>query len=205
MAFTLETIQGRVERRLGDTNAIKPAQWYDMATDLNQLLYRTMFSIDPKRFIDSSTTYTVSTAPSTQALPATFRDIQEEDCGFYIRDAAGKDTTQRLTPTGFGSQQLGYYVDGTNVVFTGIGSSTTIVLRFVPVLADITAPSGVFIVPDENKDLVTEGMVLSYYKYEEDPRESIADQRFARLLGEFEFKLSKTPLTMGMADPASSF
>lgn len=192
MAITLQTIKDRLERRLKDINDVSDALIYDMATDLNQLLYREMFTKDPERFI-TTTTFTVSAAPTTSALPAGFRDIQEFGCGFFVRDTSGLDTESKLRMTGFGSREPGYYISGTNVVFTGYASATTIVLRYIPVLADLTTMAGTFVVPDEQKDLLTEGMTLAYYKNEEDPREGESDQRFSRLLQDFLGRLKKSP------------
>lgn len=199
MAFTLSTIKSRLERRLKDINDVSNDALYDWATDLNQFLYREMFSADPDRFI-SSNSYTVSSSPSTQALPAGFRDVSEFGTGFFIQNSDGSASNRKLVITGYGSSDEGYYISGTNVVFTGLNTSTVVVLRYIPVLADITTLAGTFIVPDENKDLVTEGMTLAYYKWCEDPREQESDQRFARLLDEFIRRLPKKPRVYGLTD-----
>lgn len=193
MATALSTIQTRLSVRLKDTSDVTNAQYFQMATDLNQFLYNEMFGEDPERFIDSNTSYTVTSSPSTQALPSDFRDVTEWGCGFFPQDSNGDVSREQLTLTGYGSKRYGYYINGTNVVFTGINDSKTVVLRYVPVLADITAVSGTFVTPDENKELLTEGMVLYYYRYEEDPRESDQDMRFKRLLDLFIEGLLKTP------------
>lgn len=203
MAFTLTTIRERLERRTKDLNDIGAELLYDMATDLNQQLYDVMLEEDPARFIITQN-YTVSTSPSTQALPAGFRDIKEWGCGFYVQSSSGVNTSVELPITGFGSIDWGYYIDGTNVVFTGINASTTIVLRYIPVLADITSMAGTFCVPDEFKALVLEGMMLAYYKNEEDPREGISDQRFARLLAKFKDSLPKGPRVITLPSPFES-
>lgn len=185
MAFTVATIQSRLERRLKDINDIDASLLLDMATDLNQLLYREMLKADPQRFI-ATEVYTVTSSPSTQALPNGFRDIKEFGCGFFIRESDGTDTRIELPKTQFGSKGWGYYILGGNVVFTGINSTTTIALRYIPTLADLTSiNTSEFCVTDEYKDLVLEGMVLAYYKNEEDPREQDADERFARLFNQF--------------------
>nr|QGH72392.1 MAG: hypothetical protein [Podoviridae sp. ctka020] len=192
MSITLSDIVNRVTRRLKDVDDISSSIWYDIATDLNQFLYRRIKGIDPERVITSAT-YTVTSSPSSQALPAGFRDIQAIGCGVFYQNSAGQNTDTQLPLTGFGSTSPGYYFDGTNIVFTGINTSTVFVLRYVGTLADITAMSGIFCVPDEYKDLVTEGMVLGYYKYEEDPREADADTRFTRLLSDFLETVKKAP------------
>lgn len=204
MSFTVSTIRSRLLRRLKDLNNVSNDLLFDWATDVNQGLYRTMFRADPERFI-STQSYTVSTSPSTQALPATFRDTQENGCGFFYQNADGTAGNRQLAITGYGSPMPGYWISGTNVVFTGINSAQTVVLRHVPVLADIDDLADTFIVPDENKDLVTEGMVVQYYKWCEDPREVTAGQRFSALEGDFSDKLPKAPLVWGFIDNSSSF
>lgn len=204
MSFTLTTIKSRLERRLKDINDVDNDLLFDWSTDLNQMLYLEMLNADPERFITTSN-YTVTTSPSTQALPATIRDISEYGCGFFLIDSSGTITDVELPITGYGSSLLGYYLNGTNVVFTGINTSQTITLRYIPVVDDMDALSDTFIVPDENKDLVVEGLVLAYYKWCEDPRESISDMRFARLLARFLDKLPKNPRVFALPNMVPYF
>ena len=192
MATALSTIRTRLENRLKDIADITNAVLFQMASDLNQFLYVQMFELDPERFVTTQS-YTVSSSPSTQALPAGYRDNSEYNCGFFLQNTDGTASTQQLRLTGYGSTDIGYYITGTNVVFTGINTSRTVVLRYIPVLADIDDLADTFVVPDENKELLTEGMVLYYYRYEEDPREGDQDNRFTRLLMQFKESLSKGP------------
>lgn len=192
MSTALSTIQTRLENRLKDIADISSAVLFQMATDLNQFLYNETFSEDPERFITTSN-YTVTSSPSTQALPAGFRDIGEYGTGFFYQNTDGTASERQLRPTGYGSTDVGYYVTSTNVVFTGINTSTVFVLRYIPALDDIDALADTFCVPDENKELLTEGMVLYYYRYEEDPREGEQDLRFTRLLNLYKEGLKKTP------------
>lgn len=192
MATALSTIRTRLENRLKDIADISNAVLFQMATDLNQFLYNEMFGEDPERFILTSS-YTVTTSPSTQALPTGYRDNTEYGCGFFVQNTDGTASTEQLTITGYGSTDYGYYITGTNVVFTGINSSKTIVLRYIPVLADIDDLADTFVCPDENKELLTEGLALYYYRYEEDPREGEQDLRFTRLLTLFKEGLPKSP------------
>jgi len=192
MAITVSTIQTRLTNRLKDISDIDNSTLFQMATDLNQHLYNEMFKADPERYITTQS-YTVSSSPSTQALPSGFRDIQEYGCGFYLQNDDGTASDVRLEITGYGASEMGYYILGSNVVFTGIDSTKTIVLRYVPVLDDIDSLSDSFVAPDENKELILEGMVLYYYRYEEDPRELEQDQRFMSLQTWYGMKLTRTP------------
>ena len=74
MAITLSTIKTRLTNRLKDIADIDDDVLFQMATDLNQFLYNETFGEDPERFITTSS-YTVSSSPSTEALPAGFRDV----------------------------------------------------------------------------------------------------------------------------------
>jgi len=204
MAITLTTIQTRLEKRLKDIADIDNDTLFQMATDLNQYLYNEMFKADPERFITTQN-YTVASSPSTQALPTGFRDVQEYGCGFYLQNDDGTASTNRLIITGYGSTDIGYYINGTNVVFTGINSTKTIVLRYVPTLADIGSLADSFVAPDENKELILEGMVLYYYRYEEDLREFEQDQRFSRLLDRFLDNLRKTPKVYSRPNYSASY
>lgn len=188
----MQNVIDKLERRLKDIHDIDNTTWLDMATNLNRRLYRAMKGKDPER-VRSTSIYVVSSSPSTQALPAGFRDIADVGTGFFYRDNAGEDTNRRLDMTGFGSTLPGYYFDGTNVVFTGINTSTTFVLIYTATTADLTAVSSAFVVPDEYLELVIEGMMVEYYKYEEDPREADADLRFSRLWYEFLDTVKKSP------------
>lgn len=203
MAITLQTAFDRVELRLGDINNITLPAKLIMGTDLNQFLFRQLFAIDPERLI-ISVTYSIpasSSTPYTVALPVGFRDVEEYGTGFFVQNTDGSNTTRQLGITGFGSILPGYYIDGTNVVFTGISLATTVILRYIPVLADMTLLSSTFCVPDEFKDLVTEGLVTAYYKFQEDTREADSDQRFARLLEQFLTSVKKGPNVYGLPDP----
>lgn len=193
MSITLQAIITRLSNRLHDINDVSGSQLINWATDLNNYLYKEMKSVDPERFIISAPPYIISSSPSIQALPVDFRDIQETGCAFFIRDSAGNDTKNKLTMTSFGSIDQGCYINGSNVVFTGLNTATTIILRYIPTIAKITSPSGVFIVPDEEEELLELGMVNRYYRDEEDLSQIIAEQDFIRVLSIFLSKLKKSP------------
>ncbi len=203
MTFTVSTIRTRLVNRLKDIADVTDSVLLQMATDLNQFLYNRMFETDPERFVLLQS-YTVTTSPSTQALPAGYRDNTEYGYGFFFQNSDGTASSRQLGLTGYGSIELGYYITGTNVVFTGINSTTNFVLRYVPVLADLTLVSQSFVVPDENKELVQEGMVLYYYRYNEDPREYEQDAKFMRLLTLFIDGLPKAPKVYALPSPLST-
>lgn len=188
MALPISTIKTAMEGRLGSISDVTDAMLIRWADDLNQRLYRSCYMVDPARYITSQS-YTVSTSPSTQALPA-FESAKEFDCGFYELDANG-NKVGGLVPVGYGSLHKGYNVIGDNVTFTGFNSETTVIFRYIPTLAALTTTSSNFIVPDRYQELVVWGMIALYYAAFKDPERGNADSEFNRLLGEFERGLSR--------------
>ena len=116
-----------LKRDLTDVPNATFEEWCSFA---NQRAYRFLLGIDPGRFFLTQS-FTVSTNPQTSALPTAFMNIQSWGSGFFEVDGSGTQTEGRLVRTGFGSQIKGYYIDGTNVVFTGMNNSEVFTLRYV--------------------------------------------------------------------------
>lgn len=188
--MTISDVKTRVEQKLGALSDISNARWIAMAQDLNELLYQEMINVDPSRFITTQS-YTVSTDPQTSALPAAFQDAQVWGGGFIEVDSDGKEIWA-LKVTGYGSSVKGYYIEGSNVVFTGMDNANLIRLRYVPTITALSSMSDSFIVPDRYKELVTQGIIKTYYEEYEDPRQYDADAKFARLLDQFLSSLPRT-------------
>ncbi len=199
---------GRYKRDVSDISNTTFLEWCDY---VNKFAYRKLAGIDAERFMDQSNTYTVTTEPQTEALPSDFEHVESLEAGFYIVDDNGDDTTQRLSITGFGSTKLGYYIQGTNVVFTGINDTKTIRLRYIPVNTAITALADYFtidtlvggaeIIPDEYLNYIVKAVDVFYAQWDEDPAaESLADFRFTNVLNEFLGNIRKGPSAFGTPD-----
>lgn len=208
MAFSVTTIQSRLEKRLGDISDVDFI--LEIAEDLNQYLYQEMVATDPSQFYDT-TSFTVTTQGQTFDLPADLQDFSSEGCGFYVQEN-GTTTSTRLVETSYGSLDRGYYLDGVDgngdkqVVFNGITTSTVIVLRYIPTLASIDSLDDTFCVENRYKELVLEGMVLYYYRYNEDAiRESEQGQRFNDLLAAFLDNFPRNPQVFALTDISSSY
>jgi len=196
MALQVSEVRTQFEylkQDISDVDAPVFLQWCNM---IHRYAYRALKATEPQRFITSQS-YTVSTTPSTQALPSDFRDMREEGTGFYYTDDDSELTPIRLPQTGRGSEQLGYYLEGSNVIFTGIEDTVgkTFVLRYIPNLTALSSTSsyftldttntGVEIIPDEYLDFVLQALDVRYSQWDEDtPSEGNADQRFTRVLDE---------------------
>jgi len=203
MAITVTSAKTRVEQKLGALSDVTEARWIAMAQDLNEILYDEMLNADPDRF-KTTQNYTVTTDSQTSALPADYQDAKQWGCGFFVIDSDGKEQ-ERLIQTGFSSSNKGYYLDGSNVVFTGINASTIVKLRYVPMLTAISSMSSSFIVPDRFKELVTQGLIKIYYEEYEDPRQYDADAKFARLLGQLIDSIPRSPKVYNLSSRYSAY
>jgi hypothetical protein len=197
---------GRLKRDITDVPNDTLVEWCDY---VNKTAYRLILGVDPDRYIDSSSTYTVTASPSTQALPATFMNLQPINTGFFLVDSNG-DTQTRLPETGPGSSNKGYYLDGSNVVFTGIANEVYR-LRYVvqPTKIDDltdymtldTSVSGAPIIEDQYLEYAVKAVDVLYNQWDEEPgSESLADFRFIRVLNEMLSNMKKTPASYNMED-----
>lgn len=178
----------RYKRDVSDVGQATFVEWCDW---MNKQAYNFILGIDSERYI-STQTYTVSSAPQTSALPSDFQSIGYSGCGFYEVDNSGKDTNHALTKTGFGRHDIGYYINGSNVVFTGIDDSKQYVLRYIPVLTTLSAPSDETVLEDRYLQFAVGDVDVLYSQWDQDPEmESIADFRFVRLLSELGRTVSK--------------
>jgi hypothetical protein len=178
------------------------------------MVYRHLSGIDPERFITTQS-YTVTTTPSTQAIPATYMSMLPYGCGIYLVDSDGDDTATQLPMTGFGSDQTGYYITAGNIVFTG-AETQTYKMRFMPLITAIdgltdyftldTTLTGKAIVPDGYEDFLIKAIDVYYDGWDEDiGMEGISDQRFVRLLDEFSRTIPRLPTVYGLDDPTLNF
>lgn len=190
---------------LKDTSNVSSTLFVKWCDYINKFAYRILVKQDPARWIDTSS-YTVSTSPSTQALPSDFRSITPWGTGFYKVDDSGTQTGERLPRTGFGNTTEGYYILGTDVVFTGINTSTVFTLRYIPTISAITATTDSFVIPDEYNRYVLDALKVQYMIWDEDiPGESYADARFVRSLDELMNNIRKDVSVYDLSNFSTSF
>jgi hypothetical protein len=159
MAIQLQTAKDSFARYKHDISDVDNTQFIEWCDFLNKFAYRYLQGIDPDRFIEESS-YTVSSSPSSQALPADFDSMQPLGCGIYEVDDSGDDTSKEITQTGHGRRDQGFYFEQGNVVFTGFdGTSKTLKMRYIKNITALTAitdyltvegtSGGLEIIPDE--------------------------------------------------------
>jgi hypothetical protein len=202
LASELQTAFALYKQDTSDVSDALFIQWCDY---INQRAYLFLRDQAPERYITSQN-YTVSTTPSSQALPATFQDMNVTGCGFFELDSLGNPTERRLIMTGYGSTETGFYLDGTNVNFTGINTSTTYAFRFIPVVAALTALTNSLVIPDRFLLYARDAIDTMYNQWDEDRgAESFADARFVRDLDEILRNIRLQPNVFAMYNNSSSY
>ncbi len=128
------------------------------------------------------------------------------------------ETDQKLGITGYGSKDEGYYFDGAYVVFTGADQPTDrdYVMRYTPFAPEITGLTD-YITLDksatgkpilENRHLRhTIPLLDVFYEFWDDDvgRESIADFRLVRAMGQLLGSYNRQPQIAMMKNPLSSY
>src|SRR3990167_8008336 len=211
MAFQLSTAQTSLTNLKKDLSDVPQATFLEWCNFVARYIYNKLSNTDPERYINQATTFTVSASPQTSALPATFKNINPLGCGFFEIDDNGDDTDYTLPRVPFGTQSKGFYIQGTNVVFTGIEDGTLYRLRFIPELTDFDALAdywtvdntltGIEIVRDEDMDYIVKALDVLYCQWDETPdAESLADQRFVRALSGLIENYRKEPDAFALPD-----
>lgn len=212
--ITVQNARDALENRkrdLTDVTATVFAQWCDFA---NKYLYRQLFVADPERFI-LTTSYVISSYPQTSALPVGFENIEPLGTGFFIQNNDGTASSATLTRTGYGSAVPGYYITGTNVVFTGI-QDQTVVLRYIPTIVTLTSVGqyfsttgligGTAILEDFYLSYIVNALDGLYTMWDaEAVDEAYADQRFVRALNEIVTTIRKEPTAFAIDDYTLNF
>lgn len=190
-----------------DASDVSQPLFIQWANAINRYAYRLIADLDPDRYVLTTNYTTVSGtgAPSIQALPADFKQIQQWNMGFFLQDGNGNITNNRLSLTSPGQQMYGYFIQGTNVVFTNPGNATY-TLRYIPDLAQMTSLADVYVIPDEYTDYILKALMVMYTQWDQDPNlESVADQRYMRVLDEMAANIRKAPMAFDMPDFSSNF
>ena len=215
MALQAQTAYGAFKRFKQDISDVDDDIFLDWCKWLHNFVYRYYLGIESSKF-RTTQAYTVSESPSTQALPATFRDMTRFKTGLFVVDQNGVTTEDQLAYTGRGSTSTGCYLDGDNIVFTGI-TDGSLLMAFTPNLTQITALTDYFtldtLVTGEDvlaeewlHDFVIKALDLIYSQWDESVGvEGIADARFIRLLDEFARNIRRTPGVYVLDDTSLNF
>lgn len=176
-----------------DTSDVDDATWIYWGDYINKEFRRTLEGVDPERYV-STQSYTVSTSPSSQALPATFRTVSTFGCGLYYLNSDSTPRGDKLSMTGYGYLRAGYFISGSNVTFTGINSSTPFLMRFMPTITTLAAMSDSLEVPAEYNLYIMKAFDEIYEQWDEDATlESLADFRLTRTLSELTKTIPRQP------------
>jgi len=211
MALQLSDLRQSLLNRKKDLSDVSTTVFIEWCNYVADFAYDHVKGVDPERFIDDTNTYTVSSDPQTTALPSDFHDIGEWGTGFFLLDSESKDTDKRLVRSGPGQRIIGYYIEGTNVIFTGLDDSSVYRLRYLPQRTRFTAEADYFtidaltggadLVPNYKTQYLVDALDVLYSVWDEEVgAEGFADARFVRSLGQLLSHIKKEPSAYGLYD-----
>lgn len=202
MAFTLQTLWDAVADVKKDVSDVSTAAKLRGGNYVNTLFRQKLLEVEPARVISSSTiSQLVGTA--SYALPADFESEAYDGCGIFRVDN-GVQTEWRLPYTGFGSQQVGYYIEGSNIVLTPVPTKTeTYTLKYIPLQTELTALTDSLptYLTYQYLEHVKDALLVWYEVFDQNlGGEGVADVRFVRALELFAEKISRSPRVRAVAD-----
>ena len=203
--MTAADARSALQSRKEDISDVGNQLFFDWCNKINHYLYQNIKGYNPGDY-SLTNDYTVSASPSTQSLPSDFRDVSELESGVFRVDSNGNVTDDTLPLTGIGSQQVGYYISGSNIVFTGINNGNTYKLVYFPTLSQVTLTTNTLIIGVEYQDYIVNALDVCYTIWDEDVNAEVsADQRFVRSLAELLDNFRKVPDVYAIEDSMSNF
>ena len=219
MAIQLSTARTALDNQLKDITDVSSGVYLQWCQFLSNFVYRNLVAVDPERFI-SQATLNVTSGTSTYALAtlaSDFKDIRPFGCGLFEQNGDGVNTDRKLTHTGFGSSNRGFYISGGNIVMTPVPTKNeTLIFRYAPnspTYTDVTdyftmdgTSTGVVLIPNEYLHYVQQALVALYEVWDEDlGMEAYADARFVRVLDELLRNIKREPEAYAFPDFTQSF
>ncbi len=200
-------------------------QWCEF---INEFVYRYLLGVDAERFT-KETVLNIAGGQAIYPINTDFHDMQTWDTGFYITDGNGNNTGVRLPLTSPGSPTLGnstnigyvgigqngltgYYITGTNFVFTPTPVSNFVLIeRYIPNITPLDSigqyftvdgtSTGFPIVPYEYLQYIVRALAAQYAIWDEEiGAESYADARFVRVLNELCENIRRQPQAVPLLD-----
>lgn len=155
--------------------------WFRFFDALNFKVYESLVMLEPNKYI-ASKTYNVLAGIESYADPSDLKWIRQFDTGFFDTDINSKRVYPMLRETRIDSTEYGYVRRGTQVFFTPVPTADrTVILDYIPSIANISALTDVLSINTENLDLVLHFLMMKYGDWNLDVATQIAnDQMFAR-------------------------
>lgn len=185
-----------------DIGEVGEALFLSWCNQIHNLIYRELMKVAAHRFTTEQN-YTIS-ASGYQDLPSNYKSIKPHNCGFFVVEN-GVITDKQLLPQHIGSTSFGYRIQGSRVYFSGISSSKTITLVYLPSLVKFTdeanqyftidgTENGEATVTEEFINAIAEHLALLYTRWSEDlDLYGFEDQIFTRALDEMISNYDDTP------------
>lgn len=206
MAIQLQEAYDELELLKQDIADVDNDLFISWCNHVNRHAYRFISGIDSERFITELSLTNITSG--AQNLPNDFSSIQYFNTGVFYVDNNGNSTNRQLPLLPFGSTQPGYYLNGTQIVFLNISTSTNFVLRYIPNPPTFTSMDDYFttdklstgkeIIPTQYLLALRDHLDVMYSQWDEDVSyEAVADARWVRELNELANNIRRTPSSYG--------
>lgn len=198
-----------------DISNLKEETYLAWCRYVSRFVYNKLIYADPERYILTNQYAAIN---GSQALPVNFKNVRPKGTGFFLlnNDGSNTATNNQLGYTSYGSEYQGYYLNNTEVVFTGINDTLPVMLRYTPKLTSYTSTdqyftidgtiNGIEIINDEYIDYLIYALDVWYGIWDGEPSaEAMSDQRFVRSLDSLIYEFKRTPRSVGISNPSRVF
>lgn len=196
-----------VERLVKNINDVSESARIEFANIVDEQIRDEIASVAPERLL-TTTNISVSPNVDTYSLPADFEDTKESGAGFYRLDNNG-NVSRKLARTSLDSQVEGYYISGSDVVFTPTPqNSFTVTLKYLPERTEMTSTSDNFSVPNgiKYKELVRQGLLVQYYLFKRRfDLKQLAEADYAALIQDLQDNIKTIPNVQNVQDISASY
>lgn len=199
MALTRGEIITASELEIQDSVSIDTELALNWLNELEQKCWEIMTRLDPYRNV-STQSYIVTTDPQTESLPSGFDNINAPELGFWELDD-DSEKHRKLEQGYEGFEGFSYYLQGSNVHFTGYTDTETIKLYYIAKYSKKTVweEDDTLIIPEEYKRLCIEWILVNFYRWEKEPENEIpARGRYDEELLNFETRYTRDKESFNM-------
>ncbi len=199
MAYTVAQAFAELLQRKKELSDVPSSLFLVWANYCNRYFYRQVTNIMPESYLKTQV-YNVVSGVESYTLPTDFQDIIPAGTGLYEISNAGVNTSNRTAITNFGSTRNGFYLNLTSIIFTPKPTnSKSYNFRYIPLLADLTGESSVFLIPDRFSEHLMNVLDRCYAIWDETgDAEAFNDERIRASLDEIVSLINPIGQTYGL-------
>ena len=191
----MERIRNDSMPRVSDT------LFLDFINDLNHFTYESLLYANPEDYLLTQS-YGVTSGANTYSLPSDFLSLVADGAGLYKTDTDGRIKGAPLIVVREDQEREGYYIDGDELKIVPVPTSAkTLVLKYVPDLAELENDSDTTVIPLRLKSYLKYFLNNSLEEWYRNPSAEIFnDQKFARAVSRFMANIKKAPRVLTLSN-----